>query len=55
MRHYRHGGGRGIGRAIAEGLPAVGAAVAVTGRSRQSLDDAVAAIEANGGHALAVQ
>lgn len=36
------GGGRGIGRAIAAGLSRAGAAVTVLGRSRRSLDEAVA-------------
>ena len=47
------GGGRGIGRTIAEGLAAAGSAVAVTGRSASHLEEAVAAIEAAGGRALA--
>ncbi len=47
------GGGRGIGRTIAEGLAAAGAAVAVTGRSARHLQDAVAAIQKSGGRALA--
>ena len=47
------GGGRGIGRTIAEGLAAAGAAVAVAGRSASHLEDAVAAIEKAGGRAIA--
>ena len=38
------GAGRGIGRAIAEGLASFGASVMLAGRSRQTLDDAAAAI-----------
>ena len=48
------GGGRGFGRAIAEGLAAAGAAVTVTARSRSELQDTVAAIEQAGGAALAI-
>jgi len=48
------GAGRGFGRAIAEGLAAAGAAVAVTARTKRELDEAVAAIEKAGGTALAV-
>ena len=48
------GGGRGFGRAIAERLAQEGAAVCVTGRSRDQLDDVVRGIAAKGGHALAV-
>jgi len=40
------GGGRGIGRAIAEALAASGATVAVCGRSRPALEETVAAIRA---------
>jgi 3-oxoacyl-[acyl-carrier protein] reductase len=47
------GGGRGIGRTIAEGLAAAGAAVAVTGRSLPHLEETVAAIEQAGGRAMA--
>ena len=43
------GGGRGIGRAVAEALSAAGASVTVLGRSREALDEAVAA-----GHAKKV-
>lgn len=46
------GGGRGIGRAIAEGLAARGAAVAVCARSADQVDDTVAAIRAAGGASL---
>src|SRR3972149_6156517 len=49
------GGGRGIGRTIAEGLAKAGAAVAVTGRSAGHLQEAVAAIEKAGGRGLGVE
>src|ERR1700760_1662004 len=45
------GGGRGIGRAIALGLAAAGAKVAIVGRSTDPLDEAVAEIEGAGGSA----
>lgn len=49
------GGGRGIGRAIAQALAARGAAVAVNwARDEQSAKDTVAQIESEGGRALAV-
>ena len=48
------GGGRGIGRAIAEGFATEGAAVAVTARSLDQLQDVTAGIEAQGGRALAI-
>jgi NAD(P)-dependent dehydrogenase (short-subunit alcohol dehydrogenase family) len=48
------GGNRGIGRAIAVALAADGFAVAVTARDAGTLADTVAAIEADGGTALAV-
>jgi NAD(P)-dependent dehydrogenase (short-subunit alcohol dehydrogenase family) len=47
------GGGRGIGRAIAMRFAAEGAAVAVTGTTREKLDATVARIMANGGTAIA--
>ncbi len=47
------GGGRGIGRAIAERLAAGGAAVAVVARSAGQLAGTVAGIEQAGGTALA--
>ncbi len=47
------GGGRGIGRVIAEALAAKGMALALVGRNADSLADTVAAIEAAGGRALA--
>jgi NAD(P)-dependent dehydrogenase (short-subunit alcohol dehydrogenase family) len=48
------GGGRGIGRAIAEGLAAAGAAVAVLARSADELGEAVRSIQQAGGRAIAV-
>lgn len=50
------GGGRGIGRAIAEALAGAGATVAINYRDNSAAADAaVAAIEAQGGTAYAVQ
>src|SRR6218665_1128126 len=43
------GGSRGIGRAIAAGVAAAGATVAVTARSAEALDETVAEIAAAGG------
>jgi NAD(P)-dependent dehydrogenase (short-subunit alcohol dehydrogenase family) len=48
------GGGRGIGRGIAEAFAAEGAAVAVMARSAGQLDETVTAIEQAGGRALAM-
>jgi NAD(P)-dependent dehydrogenase (short-subunit alcohol dehydrogenase family) len=48
------GAGRGIGRSIAEGLAAAGAAVILQARTGQEVEDAVEAIGANGGDAVAV-
>jgi NAD(P)-dependent dehydrogenase (short-subunit alcohol dehydrogenase family) len=48
------GGGSGLGRGIASGLAACGAAVVASGRRREILDDAVAEITALGGTAAAV-
>ena len=48
------GGGRGIGRAIAEAFAAAGAAVVVSARSAEQLEATVATITAAGGRALAV-
>jgi NAD(P)-dependent dehydrogenase (short-subunit alcohol dehydrogenase family) len=48
------GGGRGFGRAIAEGFAAAGADVAVTSRTQAELDEVARAIEASGGQALAI-
>lgn len=49
------GGGRGIGRAIAESLAAQGAAVALLGRDETRLDEAATNIQRQGGRALAVR
>lgn len=48
------GGGRGIGRAIALGLAAEGATVAVLSRTRAELDEVVAAARECGGDGIAV-
>ena len=48
------GAGRGFGRAIAERFAREGASVCLTARSRNQLDDAVAAIVGEGGRAMAV-
>jgi NAD(P)-dependent dehydrogenase (short-subunit alcohol dehydrogenase family) len=48
------GGGRGIGRGIAEAFAAEGAAVAVLARSTDQLAETVAGIEQAGGRGLAV-
>lgn len=48
------GGGRGIGRAVAEKLAEEGAAVAVTSRSDNQLAEVVSAIESKGGKAFKV-
>ncbi len=48
------GGGRGLGRAFAEGLAGAGASVAVVARSAEQLKATVAAITDAGGRALAV-
>jgi len=45
------GGGRGLGRAIAEGLAEFGAHVVLTGRNEASLAEAAGAIAGNGGKA----
>ena len=47
------GGGRGIGRAVAEALAALGASVVVASRNAPQLDVVVQAIKKAGGHALA--
>lgn len=47
------GGGRGLGRAISERFAAEGAHVVLTGRTRQTLDEAASAIAAAGGSARA--
>ncbi len=48
------GGSSGIGKALAGRLAAEGAAVAVTGRRAEALDDVVRDIRAKGGQAIAV-
>ena len=48
------GGGRGIGRAIAQALAKAGAAVTVVARSADQLAETVALIEQAGGRAIAV-
>jgi len=48
------GGGRGLGRAFAEGLAKAGAAVAVTARAADQLAETVGRITAAGGRAIAV-
>lgn len=48
------GGGRGLGRAIAEAFADEGADVVVVGRGREALDDTVAAIEQRGRRGLGV-
>lgn len=48
------GGSRGIGRAAAEGLAALGASVVIASRKAEACEAAVAEIEAAGGTALAV-
>jgi len=48
------GGGTGLGLGYAKGLAAAGASVAVTGRRKEPLEEAVAAIKADGGEAMAV-
>jgi NAD(P)-dependent dehydrogenase (short-subunit alcohol dehydrogenase family) len=45
------GGGRGLGRSIAEGLADLGATVVITGRNRETLLHACAAITDRGGRA----
>ncbi|OBH93560.1 SDR family NAD(P)-dependent oxidoreductase [Mycobacterium scrofulaceum] len=48
------GGSRGIGRAVAELLGALGAGVVVNGRAADAVEETVAAITASGGRATAV-
>jgi NAD(P)-dependent dehydrogenase (short-subunit alcohol dehydrogenase family) len=48
------GGGRGLGRAIAEAFAEEGADVAVIGRGREALDETVAAVEQHGRRGLAL-
>ena len=47
------GGGRGLGRAFAQALPAAGVKVAITARTASQLNETVALIEEAGGTALA--
>ncbi len=47
------GGGRGLGRAVAEALAGLGASVVVASRNAPELDEVVRAIRKTGGHALA--
>jgi len=47
------GGGRGLGRAVAETLAALGASVVVASRNAPELDEVVKAIKRSGGRALA--
>jgi gluconate 5-dehydrogenase len=49
------GAGRGLGRAIAEGIAAAGAATVVAGRTGADNDAVVAEIEAAGGRARAIR
>ncbi len=49
------GGGRGIGRAIAQGLATAGAVVAVLARSTAELEETRRLIEAGGGRCLALR
>jgi len=49
------GAGRGIGRAIAEGLASQGAKVACAARTVSELEEVAGAIETKGGEALAVE
>jgi gluconate 5-dehydrogenase len=48
------GGGGGIGSALAEALAGAGARVAVTGRTREPLDETVERVRATGGDGLAL-
>src|SRR5262245_18237113 len=48
------GSTRGIGRALGEAAADAGAALAVTGRSRQGTEEVAGAIKAGGGISLAV-
>src|SRR2546428_14151723 len=47
------GGGRGLGRAVAETLASLGAAVVVASRNAPELDEVVLGIKRKGGRALA--
>lgn len=48
------GASRGIGRAVAEGAARAGAHVVLVSRKQSAVDEVAAAIEADGGHALAL-
>jgi 3-oxoacyl-[acyl-carrier protein] reductase len=48
------GGARGLGRASADALVAEGARVVLSGRSRESLDEAVASLDDAAGRVAAV-
>lgn len=48
------GGGKGIGRGVAEAMARCGAHVVVSGRTRHALDDTVKGLKATGTRALAV-
>src|SRR4030095_11750392 len=48
------GGGRGLGRGIAQHLALAGARVALVARTRSQLEEAAAAIGAEGGSALPI-
>src|SRR5262245_39009977 len=49
------GGGRGLGRSMAQALAAGGAAVAVAARSEAEIAETVSLIEKSGGRAIAVK
>src|SRR5512143_2786502 len=48
------GGGRGLGRAFAQALAAAGAAVVITARSQDQVQETARLIMATGGQALAI-
>ena len=48
------GGGRGIGRAIAQALAAAGATIVITSRSQEELNQTLALLEQEGGHGRAI-
>lgn len=52
--HIITGGARGLGRASAEALVGEGARVVLSGRSQESLDEAVAALDDSAGRQVAV-
>ena len=49
------GGGRGIGRAVAEGLAADGFSIVIADLRREESDEVASAINADGGIALSVE